>query len=58
MLQYGVRRKLDMMGVWDLPQELTWGYYLPHVKETRFGEVRGGFINNFCDLPSSAEITL
>lgn len=42
MLQYGVRRKLDMMGVWDLPQELTWGYYLPHVKETRFGEVRGG----------------
>lgn len=42
MLQYGVRKKLDMMGVWELPQELTWGYYLPHVKETRFGEVRPG----------------
>lgn len=40
MLQYGFRCKLDMMGVWDLPQELTWGYYLPHVKEVRFGDVR------------------
>lgn len=42
MLQYGFRCKLDLMGVWDLPQELTWGYYLPHVKETRFGKVPEG----------------
>ncbi|MBF0543160.1 MAG: NAD-dependent protein deacetylase of SIR2 family [Candidatus Riflebacteria bacterium] len=36
MLQYGFKCKLDMMGNFSVPQELLWGYYLQHVRETRF----------------------
>lgn len=50
MLQYGFRCKLDMMGVWDLPQELTWGYYLPHVKEVRFSTVKSGVYRQLLSL--------
>ncbi|MBV5267166.1 MAG: hypothetical protein JZU67_01310 [Burkholderiaceae bacterium] len=36
MLQYGFTCKLDMMANFSVPLELLWGYYLQHVKETRF----------------------
>ncbi len=36
MLQYGFRSKMDLMGRGDLPEELLWGYYLPHAREVRF----------------------
>ncbi len=36
MLQYGFTSKLDMMANFSVPYEILWGYYLQHVKETRF----------------------
>jgi hypothetical protein len=36
MHPYGFTCKLDMMANFSVPQELLWGYYLQHVKETRF----------------------
>lgn len=36
MLQYGFNCKMNMMANFSVPQELLWGYYLQHVKETRF----------------------
>lgn len=55
MLQYGFRCKLDLMGVWELPQELTWGYYLPHVKETRFGAAPEGVYTQLHALVSGLD---
>ncbi len=50
MLQYGFRCKLDLMGVSDLPQELSWGYYLPHVKEVRFSAAQPGVYRQLLQL--------
>ncbi|MCX6068072.1 MAG: NAD-dependent protein deacetylase of SIR2 family [Chloroflexi bacterium] len=36
MLQDGFTFRLDMMANFSVPPELLWGYYLQHVKETRF----------------------
>ena len=36
MLQYGFKRKMDLMGFGIVPPDLQWGYYLPHAKEVRF----------------------
>jgi NAD-dependent SIR2 family protein deacetylase len=52
MLHYGFRRKLDLMGLVGLPMELQWGYYLPHVREVRFGEVRPGVYSKLLALVS------
>ena len=38
LLQYGFRKKVDLMGFGHLPEELQWGYYLANVKEVRFCE--------------------
>jgi len=52
MLQYGFRCKLDMMARIDLPQDLLWGYYLPHVKEVRFQTAPAGVYGQLLALVS------
>jgi NAD-dependent SIR2 family protein deacetylase len=38
LLQYGFKKKLDLMGFGIVELDLQWGYYLKHVREVRFLE--------------------
>jgi len=65
MFQYGFSCKLDMMANFSVPEELLWGYYLQHVKETRFSDgthavyqdlqAISGIQNNYFVLTTNAD---